>query len=287
MDIMNSNKTLATELHDIAYQAYAGTSFDPERRRDQILTELNTELQADLIELGETPGNYEEKYIAHARRWLSCKSRCMSVMITGASNFPVRRNEKANNAEERAYQDFMSWRDRYFKAVNRVHILSPEDDMDIAIKKADKLMINQEVMKSVNKIVRKEMSDSEKIQAIIELGISEDQAPGLLKPDCMGVIGFASYTLTNNNAKIKAAKNKVETMKRRIAVKAEFTEIKFDGGSINIESDRVVIRHDIKPDRAVIDKISSRGFHWSSRYSSWSRKHTARALIDAREVVGL
>ena len=282
---MDNNKTLAIELHDIAYQAYAGTSFDPERRRDTILSELSEELTADLKELADKAGEYENKYIAHARTWLERKSRCMSVMITGPANFPTRRNEKANNAEERAYQDFMSWRNRYFKAVNRVHNLSPEDDMDVAIKKVDKLMINQEKMKGANKILRS--NSKQKLTELVELGFEESNAIKLLLPDCMGTTGFASYSLTNNNARIKAAKNKVETMKRRIAVKAEFTEIKFEGGSINIESDRVVIRHDEKPDRAVIDRISSRGFHWSRKYSSWSRKHTAQALIDAREVVGL
>ena len=158
---------IVTELHDIAYQAYSGTSFDPERRRDQILSELQAELQSDLDELGNNAGNYEQKYIAHARTWLECKSRCMSVMITGPANFPVARNQKANNAEERAYQDFMNWRNRYFKAVNRVHILSPEDDMDVAIKKVDKLIIAQETMKGANKILRSK-SDS-KLSELIEL----------------------------------------------------------------------------------------------------------------------
>jgi len=276
-----------TLLHEVAYQAYCGTSFDPEKRRDQILKELEKELEEDLESLGEKAGNYEDKYINHARDWLQKKSRCMSVMITGPANFPTRRNQKANSAEDKAWQEFRQWRLRFSKAVHRVHMLSPEDDMDVAIKKVDKLITNQEVMKSVNKIVRKEMSDSEKIQAITELGISEDQAPGLLKPDCMGVIGFASFTLTNNNAKIKAAKDKILIMKRRISVKESFEPISFVGGEINIENDRVTITHDEKPDREVIDRIKRRGFHWSRNYGCWSRKYTAQALYDAKELMGV
>ncbi len=275
-------------LKEIAYQAYVGTSFDPERRRDQILRELEEELQQDLESLGEKAGDYESGYIAHALFWLERKSRCISVMITGPANFPVKRNEKANNAEDKAWQAFRQWRIRYSKAVNRVHNLCPEDDMELAIKKVDKLIINQEIMKAVNKIVRnKNLTDGEKIEVVIEAGLPEKSATSILEPDCMGVIGFASFSLTNNNAKIKAAKDKIEIMKRRIAVKADFEPIPFPGGSINIEADRVTITHDEKPDREVIDKIRHRGFHWSRNYGCWSRKHTAQALYDAKEIVGL
>ena len=273
------------ELYELAYRAYCGTSFYPEKRRDQILKELQEELKEDLDALGDKAGNYEAKYIEHARDWLQKKSRCMSVMITGPANFPVNRNNKANNAEDRAWEEFRAWRIRYSKAVNRVHTLSPEDDMEVAIKRVDKLMINQELMKAANKIIRqKNKTDDEKIQEMIEAGLSEKLARGLVIPDCFGGLGFPSFNLTNNNARIKAAKNKIETMKKRIEVKKSFDPIPFDGGIINIENDRVTITHDKKPDREVINRIKARGFRWSRNYNCWSRKHTAQALFDAKEL---
>lgn len=276
------------KLKEIAYRAYSNTSFDPERRRDQILKELEEELQQDLDSLGDNAGNYEEKYIAHARDWLGKKSRCISVMITGPANFPVRRNQKANNAEQKGWEDFRQWRLQYSKAVHRIHNLSPEDDMELAIKKVDKLIISQGKMKGANKILRnKKFTEAEKLYWLFELGFEDPRARQLLVPDCMGSIGFASYSLTNNNAKIKAAKGKVEIMKRRIAVKETFEPLMFSGGIVNIENDRVTIRHDEKPEREVITRIKSRGFHWSSNYGTWSRKHTAQALYDAKEIVGL
>ena len=279
---------ITEELHDIAYQAYSNTSFSPERRRDQILKELQQELAGDLNDLGENTGNYESKYISHARDWLQKKSRCISVLITGPANFPTRRNEKANNTEDRAWQDFRQWRTRYSKAVNHVHNLSPEDDMDIAIKKVDKLIIAQETMKKINKIIRQiNETDEVKIALMIEFGISEKLAHNSMTPDCMGALGFPSYSLTNNNAKIKAAKDKIIMMKKRIEVKDTFEPISFPGGVINIEADRVTITHDEKPDRDVIDRISARGFHWSGNYGCWSRKHTAAALYDAKKIVGI
>ena len=275
-------------LRKIAYQAYANTSFDPERRRDQILKELEKELQEDLDSLGENAGNYESKYIDHVYKWLSRKSNCISVMITGPANFPTRRNKKANNAEHKALEEFMKWRKGFSKAVNRVHNLSPEDDMDVAIKRADKLILNQEQMKTVNKIIRqKNKTNNQKLEELWAAGISEAFAAELVKPDEYGMLGFPAYALTNNNAKIKAAKQKVLIMKARIAAKESFKPLPFPGGVINIENDRVTITHEDKPDRAVIEKIKSRGFHWSRNYSCWSRKHTAQALFDAKEIVGL
>jgi len=276
------------ELHEVAYRAYSGTSFDPEKRRNQILKELEQELEEDLISLGDKVGNYEGKYIDHCRDWLGKKSRCMSVMITGPANFPTRRNQKANNSEQKSWEDFRQWRLRFSKAVHRVHMLSPEDDMEVAIKKVDQLMTSQEIMKSANKIIRqKNKSDEEKIQEMIEAGLSEKLARGCMVPDCFGGLGFQSFTLTNNNARIKAAKDKIITMRRRIEVKNTFEAIPFDGGMIDIENDRVTITHDEKPDRAVIDKIKSRGFHWSRNYGCWSRKHTANALYVAKELMGV
>lgn len=279
---------IVKELHEVAYRAYYNTSFSPEKRRDSILAELQQELREDLASLGENTGNYESKYIDHARSWMQRKSRCISVMITGPANFPTARNQKANNAEDKAWQDFRQWRIRYSKAVNRVHNLSPEDDMDVAIKKVDKLIIAQEKMKSANKVLRnKNTTDSEKLIALVAIGFEESRAKQLLVPDCMGTIGFASFSLTNNNAKIKAAKGKIEIMKKRITVKSEFEPIPFPGGIIDIENDRVTITHDEKPDREVITKIKSRGFHWSQNYGCWSRKHTANALYTAKEIMGL
>jgi len=275
------------ELKDIAYRAYCGTSFYPERRAASILKELEEELKEDLAEL-DGPGNYEAKYIAHARDWLGKKSRVMSSMITGPANFPVNRNRKAMNSEDRSWEEFRKWRLRYIKAVNRVHTLSPEDDLDKAVKAVDILIANQDLMKTANRIIRqKNKTDEQKINEMVEAGISEGLSKKAMEPNCYGGLGFPHYTLTNNNATIKRQKEKILIMKARISVKESFEPISFPGGVINIEADRVTITHDEKPEREVIDRINARGFHWSRNYGSWSRKHTARALIDAKEIVGL
>ena len=282
---------LLSEYWENAKRAYDGISFYPEKRADCTVIDYSEELEDDLNNLRKkgTTGNYKEKYISYFIKWLSSKSRCISPMITGPANFPTARNRKNCRYAENAYSAFREWRKKYFKSVNRVRTLSPEEEIDITLKKLDSLITNQEFMKGVNKIVRKkDLSSDEKINLIEnEWGVEQEKAAEILKPDCCGIVGFASYQLTNNNANIKRMKDKLLIMKRRIEIKESFNEIAIPGGYIGIENDRVVIRHEEKPDRAVIDAIKSKGFRWSRNFSSWSRKHTANALYDAKSIFNI
>lgn len=60
------------------------------------------------------------------------------------------------------------------------------------------------MMKATNKICRdKKLSNESKIDELVKLGFSEEQANEIMTPDYMGRIGFASFSLTNNNANIR------------------------------------------------------------------------------------
>lgn len=278
---------LLDKYYNIACSAYSGTSFYPEKRARQTIDEFSMELIADLADL-ENKGNYQEKYEAKFIAWLSAKGKCMSAMITGAANFPVAKNRKNMQSEQNRWEEFRTWRERYFKAVNRQRTLSPEEEIDATLAKLDKLIVAHETMKGINKIVKSKKTDDEKIAEIVEkYGLKEDEAKKILTPDCMGFIGFAPYSLTNSNAKIKNAREKLEIMKSRIERKAVWNVINFEGGMIDIKSDRVIIKHDEKPEADIIMKLKSMGFRWSRNYNCWVRKHTARAIIDAKEICGV
>jgi len=279
---------LSPYLED-ARRAHLGTSFFPEERASQVVSGYSEELESDLKELSGNSGNYESKYIAKWQKWMGAKSRCMSSMITGPANFPVARNRKHNNSEHNAYEEFRKWRERYFKAVNRVPTPTPEEEIDDALKKLDKAIETHEIMKLVNKIVKKKtLSNSEKVAQILadEL-LTKEQAEKIVTRDFMGTIGFASYTLTNSNARIKGLKSKLLIMKNRIAIRDTFEPIEFDGGRITIEDDRVCIYHDEKPEKEVIQKLKENGFRWSPHYVRWQRKHTQNGLRAAKYVVGI
>lgn len=269
------------------YRAYYNTSFTPDVRADQCVRDFSAELEADLVELGDKTGNYAEKYVAHLRAWAGRKSRCLSVMITGPSNFPTTRNRKSMDSEQRAWDEFRAWRERYIKAVNRVKTKSPEEEIDDALMRLEKERNNHTLMIEVNKIFRRKTSDEEKRKALLEELELSEKLVNIMTPDCFGKYGFASYALTNSNTRIKNLEQKVLIMKNRIQRRDSFEKIEFSGGCIDIENDRVVIRHDQKPSRDILDSLKANGFRWSPHWKCWCRKHTANALRDAKSVCGV
>jgi hypothetical protein len=268
-------------------RAHYGTSFSPEVRGDQCVAEFSAELAADLAELGDKAGDYASKYVQHLRTWAARRGRCMSSMITGPANFPSERNRKAFDSEHRAWEEFQAWRERYIKRANRVPTKSPEEEIEDAIVRLEKERNAHTLMVEVNKIHRRKVSDEEKRKALAEeLELSPALIDKLMVKDDWHGYGFASFQLTNSNARIKNLEAKILTMKNRIVKRDDFEPITFPGGTITIEDDRVVIRHDERPPKEAIEALKSRGFHWSPTGKFWCRKHTANALRAAKEVVG-
>lgn len=99
-------------------RTYSGISFDPEKRAKSLQREFaqgcnefadkleivcNTEEQKTEAKI--LFADYAEKRKAKFLAWASSMSRCLSPMITGPANFPVRRNEKANATERKRSQE--------------------------------------------------------------------------------------------------------------------------------------------------------------------------------------
>lgn len=275
-------------MRQLFYQAHAATSFSPEVRADSCVNDFCNELAADLEELGENSGNYKAKYLEHLKTWASRKSRTMSAMITGPARFPVERNRKAMDAEMRAWEEFRKWRERYIKRAGAERTKTPEEEIDDAIKRLEKERAAHSLMLEVNKIMRKKISIEEKKELMrTELELKDKTIENLFTPDYSGRIGFAGYELTNSNARIKNLEQKLLTMKARIESRDSFEPLAFTGGKITVEADRVCIWHDEKPDRATIESLKSRGFRWAPSVGCWCRKHTARAVFDARAVCNI
>lgn len=268
-------------------RAYYATSFTPDARAETCVLDFSKELSEDLLTLGERSGNYKDKYINYLRQWAGRKSRCMSSMITGPANFPVASNQKRLDAERRIWEEFRKWRDRYLKSAFSEPTLPPEDEIVVAEKELEKQKSAHQMMLGINRIVRKKISDDEKRKMIEdEYKLSDATIKKIMEP-YLGVSGFRGFELTNSNARIKRLEEKVAVMKARISRKETFEKIDFPGGSIDIENDRVVIYHDTKPEREVIDALKRHGFRWSPRFTCWCRKHTGNAIYDAKKICGI
>jgi len=284
METLNeAKKMILGDLWDLCYKAHSHTSLSPERRANSYIKEYSELLESDLKELGENQGNYREKYINKFGEWMSAKGNCMSSMITGGANFPVSKANKANARERKKSDDFSYWRKKYFNAVNRVPTKSPEDDRDEAERKLENIVNAQLEMKLINAEIRKcKIKDLEPlIKHLTGLGFNSVLISLIdnFSSRNSGKYKIPSFTLTNNNAKIKAAEKKIKIMEARIDNKNTWEDIIFTGGYITIEDDRVKIFHDEKPEREIIQEIKKNGFRWSPNWGCWCRKHTGNALF--------
>lgn len=118
-----------------AQRAYYNISFSPEKRGQTEVSGYIAAMQdlaafiadnTDNQELGQQVFDkiregYKKRTIAH----LSAKSRCISSMITGPANFPVRRAEKANTAEHKRLGEFLDYHNGMKKYA--LKILKPVD----------------------------------------------------------------------------------------------------------------------------------------------------------------
>ncbi|RKY05726.1 MAG: hypothetical protein DRP56_08715 [Planctomycetota bacterium] len=294
---------------ETARQAHYGTSHTPEKRADQVqagYVEYFKEIEAEFqkYEIGYQPYDAEMWAVVNAfktiytRRYihvLTVKSRCLSPMITGPSNFPVRKARRANDREHKTTGDFLKWADKTLTRLRKDYdprllaacpIVAGEPDaiqrLEEKIKDAEAF---QSLMKSANRIVRKKkLSDPEKIAGLIDLGISEGNAPLLLQPDFAGRCGFAPYQLTNNGASIRRMKKRMISIQAEEEKRAEPAEdiiCTCEIGRItvheNIDENRLQISFEVKPPEQYRKWLKSYGFHWSGRWVAWQRQLTDNA----------
>lgn len=290
---------------ELAMRSHSGTSWDPEKRGEQEIAEfvsyvqefyerLNKHAKTDqqkqylLTEMERFQSAFANKYNAK----LSSQGGCLSTMIAGPSNFPVRRAEKACSAADKRYEELIEFKDRAEAAILRElkkkGVEEAGGELEVLKKKIADAERNHGFMVKTNVIVRKKIPDDQKIKEIMALGtISEKTAREILKPDFMGRTGFPAYALSNDTANIHRMKERLKELeKREVTPTAEIT---FTGGSIvdNREEDRVQIFFDQKPPQAMIDKLKSEGWRWAPSVGAWSRKRTDQAMQSAERILGI
>ncbi len=285
-----------TDLSDFkqrAIQAHYGTSFSPEKRGENLITEYTEALQGDLKEIETASDEQKEAYVLKFRSllssWVGAKGNCISTMITGPANFPVRRAEKANRSEENKYQLFSYWRGKAKKAI--LKSLQPEKTYETEIDRYKKDLAGriqmQELCKTCNAIIRK-AKGADCTAELEAAGLSHNNAIKIQLPDYCGRIGFASYVTTNNLANIHRIEGRIKELEAKEQKATKENEvIKIQGGQIVVDYsiDRIQIQHDSKPDRAVIDSLKHAGFHWSPSNGCWMRQITGNAIYSVRNLL--
>lgn len=293
-----------------AQRAFHNVSFRSESRGQRVVEEYVIDLKqlAQHIEKHATDERQQaiaqqvfedlrQKYKARTLSWLAAKSRCISSMITGPANFPVRRAEKANNSEHNRMTELIDFANAMFGyAVKNLDKAIPKEekkvdeikDLKEQIAKAKK---NQGFMKQANALNRKK--DEEGLDRLFLEYYGEVNYSAILanfkKPNYMNATGYERFELTNNLARIKRMEERLVMLEKK-AVKAETIGEEaqsFNGLEIvrNHAEDRLQLIFEGKPCETVRGLLKSHGFRWSPRFNAWQRQLTNNAEYSLKNFV--
>lgn len=251
-------------------------------------------LPDDLKEKGEA---IADRYARRLAEWYNKQFRiemmCPSVMISGGSNFPVRKKEKQNAAQDRHYQLYQEIQaipekiDRLLSGTNIIKA-GDADALEQLRKKAEKTEALQAEMKAVNAYYRKHKTvkgykdyTDEKAEKI-----DED-----IKNSYYGV-PFPPFELTNNNAKIRNTKARIAQLERLKKVAETAAEQPKDeyGTELfkvveNAEIMRLQLIFDGKPDTDTRAVLKKHGFRWSPLNTAWQRQLTDNAKYATKQII--
>lgn len=295
-------KALHFQKHyDLAYRAHTGTSFSPEKRAETIIRDYSEQIISDVDSLKQmqadsgTIERYTAKYEALFVSWLASKSNCISPMITGGSNFPVRMAEKANNRESAKYSQFQDYRNSFLKAIEKQERKQAIEDaggeLEIAKKKLIELNFLQQQMKRLNKAHAAFVKNP---NSIIDSDLNEEEKEFVIKwfPKYEYIKKpFQTFSLTNNNAKIKNTQARINELekKEQNKISAPKSEILFEGGRVFIDhiADRIKIENTERPSSEVITSYKKHGLKWSPRGQCWQRQITANAFYSIEKLLNI
>lgn len=148
--------------------------------------------------------------------------------------------------------------------------LGDDDAVDRLQEKVESLEKAQNMMKAANKIIRsKKIKDIAKVEQLQTLGFSEEKVVKLIEPDCYGGYGFPSYTLTNNSARIRDAKQRLERAKRlKETATKEYT---INGVRVveNAKENQLQLFFTGIPSEEIRSQLKHNAFRWSRFNGCW------------------
>ena len=255
-------------------------------------------LPEDLKERGaELADRYARRLAEWYNKQFSIEMMCPSVMISGAGNFPVRKKEKQNAAQDRHYKlydEIQAIPEKIRGLLRGANIIKAgdADALEQLQKKIEKAEALQAEMKAVNAYYRKHGTLKGYKDYSDEKAAKLDEA---IKGSLHGV-PFPPYALTNNNAKIKNTKNRIAQLERlKEAAEAAQSDETQQGGEYtalpfkvveNAENMRLQLFFDGKPDAETRAVLKKHGFRFApTQNNAWQRQLTDNAKYALKRVI--
>ncbi len=228
---------------------------------------------------------YARKLAENMNSRFSIDARVPSILITGGSNFPVRKKEKQNAARDRnwgEWQEIQGLLDKIRSTgMGGISADDPQAVQKLESKLA-KLEQSQETMKAVNAYYRKHKTldgcphlspeNIEKLKASMANGYHLEGKP------------YPTWALSNNSAEIRRVKSRIADLSKKQEI--GFVGWEFEGGKVeaNTEANRLQIFFEEKPDEATRTELKNNGFRWSPAAGAWQRQLTDNAYFAANYI---
>jgi hypothetical protein len=232
-----------------------------------------------------------DRYARRLAEWTNAYNRngasCPSVLVSGGSNFPVRKKEKQNARESALWQEYEEIKgllDKIRSVGNGAVDLADPHAREMLQDQLQKLQAQLDTGKAMNAYYRKhntmkgfpDLSDEDaaKMDTSISSAYSFAQKP---MPD---------YELTSIRGKIKRLQARLEELDKLQSndVPEGWT---FEGGEvvINAELNRLQIIFDYRPDDDTRTALKSNGFRWAPSQGAWQRQLTDNAIYAAKKLL--
>ena len=290
------NETAARQAREMwSFRDYENGSKTAEYRAqvDECYNIVET-LPDDLKENGEI---LADRYARRLAEWynkqFSIEMMCPSVMICGAGNFPTKKKEKQNAAQDRHYQlynEIQAIPEKIKGLIfgNKIIKSSDSDALEQLQKKLEKAEALQAEMKAVNAYYRKHKTLKGYKDYTDEKAAELDEA---IKGSLYGV-PFPPYELTNNNAKIKNTKARIaqlERLKEAAETAAEQPKDEYNTDLFKVVENAEIMRlqlfFDGKPDSDTRTILKKHAYKWSPSNGCWQRQLTDNAKYDLKRLI--
>lgn len=245
---------------------------------------------------------------------ISRRANNVSWVVAGPANFDHRGYEKRDSAMRNKADEYEEKLKRFEENTNKKLSSMTPDDAQIAYwrngkwkhgetidasdplaskklqAKLDYLNESQTNMKNANAYYKKNgtmegftgFSDATNKTIDAQMQRNAERGYGASKP-------FESYSLTNNNAQIKATQQRLkdlESQKTRAASGGGTSS--FKGGQLvrNTEANRLQLVFDEKPSAEMRAQLKANGFKWAPSQGAWQRQLTDNAERAAERILG-
>ena len=288
------------ELEKIATDAYRWNSHDPEARAETDIMGYEKQLHEDLKKIPEAKKqDYINTYKSKISVLFHSLSRCANPMVTGRGGFNFQRNEKAQNAYQNRYDEFLQWREKFLKAMQ---LLMERNRPEEEKREETWHRLKREIASSADTIHEIDTGKARGYNRALFVSSIFNKVSTFAGHGEVEIVQRAIDFISEYNAGVKkpvitprhrffqlpeAARRMREKLK--VTRGQESREVTFEGGTLvwNYQESRLQILFNKIPEESKRRELKSSGFHWSPKNRAWQRQLNPNAVSAAKRILNL